>query len=169
MHWLPQLVQNFVKDQFTKLCWFYSREDIREEAKIIFKLLFLTRKHILTITKEYYQTRKMSQFWFKEHWLAENAPKWAKDQFTKLLMLDRRYIAKKANIILTLVFPTWRQAFPKKQKGTNKRRKLSKRLKSDSRCTGWDSMFQTMININLPNFVGLLQGTLVKEQKSFQS
>ena len=111
----------------------------------------------------------MSPFWLKEHWLAETAPKWAKDQFNKLLQLDRRYIAKKAKIILTLVFPIWRQAFPKKQKGTNKRRKLSKRLKFDSGCAGWDSMPQNLFNINLPNFVGLLQGTLAKEQKLFQS
>ena len=48
MHWLPQLAPNVVKDQSTKFRWFYSRGDIREEAKNIFKLLFLTRKHVLT-------------------------------------------------------------------------------------------------------------------------
>ena len=46
MHCLAEHAPKFIKNEFPKPCWLILR-DLREEAKIISKLHFLTRRHVL--------------------------------------------------------------------------------------------------------------------------
>ena len=85
MQWLAEHAPKSQKYYFTEF-WRLTARNISEGAKIILKLLFLTQRRVLRKNQGRLSNRKaarMSYICFWMHWLAERAPKSAKDQFTK--------------------------------------------------------------------------------------
>lgn len=66
------------------------------------------------------------------HWLAEQAPKYAKDYLTKLRRLTPSRIREGAKIIFRLVGLTQRQLLKTYQRAQSNREKLQKCVKFDS-------------------------------------
>ena len=108
----------------------------------------------------------MSYIWFWVQWLAEHVPTSAKYQFTDFGWLTPRDPSEGANIILQLLFLT-RMPILKKIKELSNREKLRECLIFDFGCSGWQSTPQNLLNIDLPNLVGWLDESLLKEQKLF--
>ena len=75
------------------------------------------------------------------------------DQFTKLCWLNSGAIMEGGKIISNHTYLIWRYTLSKNQR-LSIREKLQKYLKFDSGCTVWQSTPQSMLNINLSNFVG---------------
>ena len=101
--------------------------------------------------------------------LEKYAPKSAKDQFTKLLLLISGGIRQGAKINFIMSYLIRRQVLRNNQRALSKRDKLWKYLKFDSGCTVCQSTPQNLLYINLPNFLGWFHEPLEKEQKLFLS
>ena len=65
------------------------------------------------------------------NWLAENVPKYARDQFTKLRQMTARHIRKEAEIILKLFYLAPSRVLRKNQRGVFNRENLRRLLKFD--------------------------------------
>ena len=112
---------------------------------------------------------RMSYIWFREHWLAEHAPKSVKYRFSKFGRLTATDHTEGAKIILNLFFQSPRGVLIKHQRALSNTENWWKWLIFDSGCTGWQSTPQNLLNINLANLVGWLQDTIGKEGKLFWS
>ena len=112
-----------MKDQFAKLRWFFLREYIGEQAKIILKLLFPIRKHVLTNNQRTLSNSKnvltLIQGAFSKSASAESTSELAKGQITKLFLSFSRKIREEPKIIFKLLFLTQKRVL------TNNHRALS--------------------------------------------
>ena len=109
------------------------------------------------------KTAPMCLIWFWVHWLVEHPPKSVKYRFAKFGPLTGNDSKEGGKIILRLLFLTRRQVLIKSQGAPSHREHWWKWLIFDSGCTGWQTTPQNLVNMYLPNLVGWLEETLVKE------
>ena len=125
MHCLAEHAPKSIKDRFTKPCRLILR-DLRERAKIISKLLFLTRRHVLRKNQKALlnkKTVKKPNIWFWVNCLAKHDPKCAKDQFIKLCRLIPGGIREEAKINFKIPCLIRRQVLSKNQRALSIREK----------------------------------------------
>lgn len=77
-------------------------------------------------------------------WLGEDAPKFTKNQFTKLCRLISEAITEGAKIISKTPYPVLRLVLIKNQRALSIRKKLQKCLKFDPWCIAWRSTPQNL-------------------------
>ena len=117
VQWLAERSPKLPKYQFTEFCRLTARNR-SEGAKIILKILFLTRGRDLRKN----QRAPLS----KRENLAEHAPKSVKYQFTKFGRLAERNFSEGAKTILKLLFLTRRRVLRRSQRALSNREKLLK-------------------------------------------
>ena len=114
VQWLAKHIPKSVKYCFNKFVWLAGR-DPRAGGEIIFKLLFVTRRRLLIKKQKALSNREnvrnLTYIWLWVHWLAEHAPKYARDKLTKLCQVAVRHIKTDGEIMLTEYF--WRDTICK--------------------------------------------------------
>lgn len=126
MHLLPQLAPNFVKDQFTKLRWFSSREEIGEEAKIIFKLLFLTRKHALTNNQRVLSNSENFSILIQGTLVGRDCPKMGERSICETSAAGSKVHCQRNKNNFNVSLSDLKASFPKKTKGHYQKKKTLK-------------------------------------------
>ena len=158
VHWLVEHTSKFVKFEFTKLI----------SADCILKLIFVSRRQVLVKTKKHYPTWKTGEndlCFILGALVAEHALKYVEYRFIKFGRLTGSDPKDVAKIIFQLLFSTLRRVLIKNQRLLPNEEHWWKCLIFDSGCTGWKSMPQNLLKIKLPNLIGWLQQSLMKEQK----
>ena len=163
-----------------KIWWIYIYQIRSADCKTPFGMSKNYLEVILSNSKESFNKKpnstiqhrkwmKITYFWFWVYCLIGHPPKSCEYTFTKFGRLTGRHPLEGAKIILRLLFLTRRRVSIKNQTAIPHSEKWRKWLIFDSGCTGWQSIPQNLVSINLPNLVGWLGETLRKEQKLFWS